>query len=149
MREPPKKREIRPLTRSFAARPIKKLGSATSLHERANGYIDAVKAKVKTEDQLRMDRELAKNAAQFQDEFDSEFWVCLVFQTRDQREAFLTAMLERGLVPADVTKEDKYLSGTELAKSLDVPLPPGPAWRPEPEPKKRWAELARDITPDD
>lgn len=149
MREPPKKREIRSLNRTFTARPIKRLGNAQSLRDRANGYVDEVKKKVKTEDQLRMDRELAKNYQQFEDEYDSEFWVCLVFQTRAQREAFVAALGERGMLPADVSKDDKYLSGTALAKQLNVTLPPGPTWRPEPAPKKRWADLARDITPGD
>lgn len=148
MREPPKKREIKQLGRDVKRREVRALGNTPSLHERARASADAMMAKVKTADQLRMDAELAKNYQQFEDEFDSEFWVCVVFQTRAQREAFMAAMLERGMLPADISKDDKYLSGTQLAKSLNVPLPPGPAWRPEPAPKDRWAALARDITDD-
>lgn len=47
---------------------------------------------------------------------DSEYWACLCFQTREQKEAFLAAMnlLRFG---------DKYLDGTLVAKELGVTLP--------------------------
>lgn len=48
---------------------------------------------------------------------DSEYWFCVCFQTRDQKEAFLKAMkwFEHG---------DKYLDGKFVAKKLGVTLPP-------------------------
>lgn len=47
---------------------------------------------------------------------DSEYWACLCFQTREQKEAFLSALniLKFG---------DKYLDGTLVAKELGVTLP--------------------------
>lgn len=63
---------------------------------------------------------------------DTEYWACLCFQTREQKEAFLAAL--------DLLKfGDKYLDGQEVAKQLGVALPeaavpyktsakPDPAW---------------------
>ena len=47
---------------------------------------------------------------------DSEFWVALCFQDRDQKEAFLGAigMLAHG---------DKYLDGQKVAEALGVEIP--------------------------
>jgi hypothetical protein len=47
---------------------------------------------------------------------DSEYWFCVCFQSRDQKEAFLKAMkwFEHG---------DKYLDGKFVAKKLGVALP--------------------------
>jgi len=47
---------------------------------------------------------------------DSEYWCCICFQTRDQKEAFLTALkiLQYG---------DKYLDGQAVANELGVTLP--------------------------
>lgn len=47
---------------------------------------------------------------------DTEYWTCLCFQTREQKEAFLKALelFEQG---------DKYLDGREVANRLNVELP--------------------------
>lgn len=47
---------------------------------------------------------------------DSEYWACICFQTREQKEAFLTALrlIEFG---------DKYLDGQVVAERLGVELP--------------------------
>ena len=50
---------------------------------------------------------------------DSEYWFCVCFQSRDQKERFLAAM--------DWAKHgDKYLDGTELAKQNKIELPNTP-----------------------
>lgn len=48
---------------------------------------------------------------------DSEYWTCLVFQTREQAEAFAAAVpwLEQGA---------KYVDGVQVARSLGIELPP-------------------------
>lgn len=48
---------------------------------------------------------------------DSEYWVGLCFQTRAQKEAFLTAakLIQHG---------DKYIDGQLLAKRMGIELPP-------------------------
>jgi len=47
---------------------------------------------------------------------DTEYWACLCFQTREQKEAFLRALKLASL-------GDKYLDGQEVAKVLGVKLP--------------------------
>lgn len=57
---------------------------------------------------------------------DSEYWVCLCFQTREQKEEFLQKL---GLLMLG----DKYLDGLEVAQKLGVeiesPTPPMPRLR--------------------
>ncbi len=108
-----------------------------------NAEVDAAGALIKTAEQLRMDREAQRTGQQFTDEFDSEFWVCFVFQTRAQKDAAVAALKARGLLPE--TAGDKYLSGTALARKLGVALPEGPKWRPAPAAKPRWKALARPL----
>ena len=52
----------------------------------------------------------------FESATDTEYWACLCFQTREQKESFLKALnlLHIG---------DKYLDGQEVAKVLGVQLP--------------------------
>jgi hypothetical protein len=59
----------------------------------------------------------AEERKQMLDTCDSEYWFCVCFQSRDQKEAFLKAMkwFEHG---------DKYLDGTYLAKRAGIELPP-------------------------
>lgn len=62
-------------------------------------------------------RQRAKDEGKrFMEATDSEYWCCLCFQTREQKEAFLTALqlIQFG---------DKYLDGQLVAKQLGVPIP--------------------------
>jgi hypothetical protein len=62
-------------------------------------------------------RERAKaEARRFELATDSEYWCCLCFQTREQKEAFLGALnlLLHG---------DKYIDGRVVAKQLGITLP--------------------------
>jgi hypothetical protein len=54
--------------------------------------------------------------ARFRNATDSEYWFCVCFQNREQKEALLKALgwFEHG---------DKYLDGKFVAKSLGVKLP--------------------------
>lgn len=47
---------------------------------------------------------------------DSEYWACLCFQTREQKEAFLNALGILGL-------GDKYIDGRDAAEKLGIELP--------------------------
>lgn len=69
-----------------------------------DAYSDAFKARAEAE---RLRLKLST---------DCEYWCCLVFETRDQKEAFLRAMkwLHLG---------DKYLDGNTLAEIHRIPLP--------------------------
>lgn len=65
---------------------------------------------------LRKFKERAKAEEQrFTDNTDSEFWICLGFQGREQKEEFLrlTGIIALG---------DKYLDGMEVARLLGVEL---------------------------
>ena len=98
------------------------------------------KAVEKTAEQRRLDRESQNNAAYFTAEKNPEYWFCCIFQSLEQKQAFLEAVGWARLNGGG----DKYISGTVVAKALGVKLPPGPIWKPVPEPKKRWAALAMD-----
>lgn len=52
----------------------------------------------------------------FEDTTDSEYWICICFQSRNQKEAFLKAVewFEHG---------DKYLDGKWVAKKMGVEIP--------------------------
>lgn len=53
---------------------------------------------------------------------DSEYWACICFQTREQKEHFLAAL--DILKFADQSTGGRYLDGQEVAKQLGVTLPP-------------------------
>lgn len=77
--------------------------------------------------------------ARVNDELDSENWVAIVFETRDQKEAFLAAvgLLQHG---------DKYLDCRDVAKVLGVELlPSGRTYRPEPRIDSKLAALAKPV----
>lgn len=52
----------------------------------------------------------------FEQATDTEYWACLCFQTREQKEVFLKALNLLAI-------GDKYLDGQEVAKVLGVELP--------------------------
>ena len=52
----------------------------------------------------------------FEQATDTEYWACLCFQTREQKEAFLKALNLLAI-------GDKYLDGQEVARVLGVELP--------------------------
>jgi hypothetical protein len=71
-------------------------------------------------------------------EMEVDFFCCVMFQSEDQRRAFFEAIKwnwkERGGI---------YIDGQELAKQLNIPLPPGPTWKAG-EPKDIWADFSFD-----
>ena len=70
----------------------------------------------------------------FKENVDSEFWCCLCFQTRAQKEEFLTRM-------GWIDMGDKYLDGVEVAKRQKINLEnPVPAVRKRNH-SKRWLEF--------
>lgn len=81
--------------------------------------------------------QLAAVRQQYMDEVDSEFWVALVFQSAEQKHAFVEST---GWEPLD--EATRYVSGTKVAGRLGIQLPPGPLWRAE-KTKSEFAALAR------
>jgi hypothetical protein len=68
-------------------------------------------------------------------EAEADFYTCVVFQTRAQRDAFLQRL---GYGPDEDTS---FLDGEELARRMGVPVPPGPPWL-EPKVKELFAPFA-------
>lgn len=84
---------------------------------------------------LKAFKENARNEAQqFQDNTDSEYWCCVVFQNRAQKEAFLKAV-------GWFAHGDKYLDGKFVAKKMGVTLPPASPRFYEEEEEKKFAAL--------
>lgn len=84
----------------------------------------AAEAKVKEpEEQLNELQQKFRDARQheralFLSTTDSEYWCCLCFLTRAQKDAFLEAMKW-----VDFSEGDKYLDGTRIAKQMGIDLP--------------------------
>ncbi len=69
---------------------------------------------------------------------DSEYWACLCFQTREQKDHFLSVLkiLEFG---------DKYLDGRLVAERLGVKLPESQVpYKPEPKLDKDWLSITKE-----
>jgi hypothetical protein len=74
-------------------------------------------------DMMTMIKENRKNNAErFRDIEAGEFWFCVCFQSRSQKEDFVKMLLER--YPGHDNFGDKYVSGLELAEMLDIPVTP-------------------------
>lgn len=67
---------------------------------------------------------------------DSEYWVALCFQTREQKEQFLRITRLIGL-------GDKYIDGRKAAKLLGYPVEPAESRQRPLRIDKRYAKLAR------
>lgn len=104
--------------REIKRREVKRIGKFADAREKLD---EAAEAK-------RLARELdvanngsaSKESAKYDDAFDSEFWVCLCFQTRAQKEEFLRQLGH------DLMVSDKYVDGIELAKRIGARLSPAP-----------------------
>lgn len=59
----------------------------------------------------------------FRDIEAGEFWFCVCFQTRSQKDEFLSKLFEK-YDPGNTTFGDKYVSGLELAAMLGIPVEP-------------------------
>ncbi len=71
--------------------------------------------------QIRENRK--SNAERFRDIEAGEFWFCVCFQSRSQKEEFLAKFLDR-FNPGNASFGDKYVSGLELAALLNIPVEP-------------------------
>lgn len=67
-------------------------------------------------------KDMAREKASMKLANDTEFWCALVFETRDQKDAFLEAVKLARL-------GDKYVNGVRLAESIGIKLPAGPKFR--------------------
>lgn len=75
-----------------------------------------------TVDEFKADMAREKAGIEFAN--DTEYWCAIVFETREQKDAFLEALKLSRI-------GDKYLNGLRVAEAIGVSLPPGPKkWRP-------------------
>lgn len=76
-------------------------------------------------DMMAMIREQRKNNAEiFRDIESGEFWFCVCFQSRSQKEDFIAQLLDKFPGPSPDDFGDKYISGLELADALGIPIAP-------------------------
>ena len=88
--------------------PLKNVRLPDDIEESPKVELDAVQAGFR--------ERAAQEAERFKDATDSGYYSCLVFENREQLDAFLTGigMLNRG---------DLYLDGREVARALGIDLP--------------------------
>ena len=84
--------------------------------------------------------QLAAVTQGYHDDADTEFWTCLVFQSSDQRDAF---MEKAGW---ETEEGNRFASGTKVAAKMGIELPPGPRWRPSQTPNPDMASMARETS---
>lgn len=73
--------------------------------------------RVLTEVERAFKERASKEAERYRQAVDGEFWICVVFQTREQKEQFLSNIgIDR------ILHGDKYIDGWDMAKALKVPL---------------------------
>jgi hypothetical protein len=70
----------------------------------------------------------------------SEYWFCMVFETREQKDIFLNAM-------GWINLGDKYLDGTQIARMNNIELPKVELPPEPPTKNKRWDEFISDEVP--
>lgn len=63
------------------------------------------------------------NAERFRDIESGEFWFCVCFQSRSQKDQFIADLLKK-YAPNTENFGDKYVSGLELADMLGIPVEP-------------------------
>jgi hypothetical protein len=88
----------------------------------------------------RMGERAKADSARFADATDSSFYACLVFQSSDQRDAFIEAMKWRD---SQDDEDPCYIDGVAVAQSMGIPLPQCPPMRKQRQ-TERWAKLARE-----
>ena len=82
----------------------------------------------------------AQEAKRFEDATDSGYYTCLVCMNRDQLDALLTGLRGLGMQIA----EDMFLDGRELARVLNIELPPATFPGSAAKIDRTFAEMARD-----
>jgi hypothetical protein len=83
-----------------------------------------------------------KEAKRRQDVTDSEYWVALCFESREQKEEFLRKLTARGV---STEGEDKYVDGRKFARMLGVAVTPDPAARRNVTISSRWQRHVKEM----
>ena len=95
--------------------------------------VEAKKAELNALQQGFADR-AKQEKKRFEDATDSEFWFCMCFNTREQKEAFLEQ------IGWDTNGADKYVDGVDVARQVGLKLPASPIRR-EPRIDKTFLKL--------
>ncbi len=123
--------ELRAVDRALGASekvsPLDKLPETDSLEEEDAQEVSATLAA------FQKNREAERQLVQ--DTTDSEYWFCVCFQTRTQKEAFLKAVKW-------FAHGDKYLDGKWVAKQMGVTLPDG---KPRFVPIEKHGRIVREL----
>lgn len=93
-------------------------------------------AVVETEFQKRASDEQKR----FQKATDSEFWVCLCFQTREQCEEFLAKC-------GHAEPDEKYVDGVKFARLIGKPVTPDETPFGKTKIDPTWSKMARKVKP--
>lgn len=88
--------------------PLKDIEYTNDLEKDASAEVEAMSTGFSQRAKQEADR--------FQLATDSEFWFAVAFQSREQKEAFLSAMQW-------IANGDKYLNGVALADQMGIELP--------------------------
>lgn len=86
----------------------------------------------------RIGQRAVADADRFRDATSSSFYACLVFQSDEQRDAFVESMKWRD---AQDPEDPCFLDGVKIAESIGVVLPQTPPER-QTQKRSRWAQLA-------
>lgn len=113
--------------------PLDGIDPADTTEEAADNEMAAIESFIK--DQRKDERE------QWRLMTDPDFWCCIVFQSRDQRDEFLRAVGLASLGP-------KYLNGLTVAHRLGVSLTPVQLPRKEVRPMPKALRAAKTIKED-
>lgn len=89
--------------------PLKNLNYTGDIETDAENEVSEILAAIKQEKQERRD--------QYRLLVDSEFWLCICFQSREQKDQFLDMAGWQRL-------GDKYLDGLKVAELMEMPLEP-------------------------
>lgn len=93
------------------------LNSLPEIENEMNEVMEEVRENIKNSSQYRATKKLQQRYKKIdQDRMDSGYWLCCVFQNREQREEF--ARKSNGLISTD----ELYIDGFELAKRLGITL---------------------------
>ena len=113
--EAKQKAELAKITAKERKQRIKAEQYYTIPEQTGDPEVDSLSDLTELEDGWR--KKMSAEGKRFELATDSEYWACLCFQTREQKEAFLAAL---GVLYLG----DKYLDGQEVAKKLGISLPP-------------------------
>jgi hypothetical protein len=83
-------------------------------------------ANQEVDDIMRLIRENRRSYAEsFRDIESGEFWFCVCFQSRSQKEEFINSFLNKFASDKSIDEfGDRYVSGLDMAEMLNIPITP-------------------------